>query len=167
MRRLLLVVLLGLFAVAAACTQSSDGESGTAAPVATATTAPRSEPTTAPIVTGPAGEEIQDAEPGAALTAALEAASGFNITDVTFSGSDVTVKYDQVVNEPSELLLLRWLDFAAVVFTFVDDPTGDIVIVPQVENSDIASVRMRAVDVADFLDGKRSLEDLLAGIEIE
>ena len=116
---------------------------------------------------GPDGSVLPTPQPEIALSAAIESISGFDVTDVSFRGDDVTVKYNQVVNEPPELLLLRWLDFASVAATLIDDPMGDIVLVPQVENSDIASVRLRAVDVIDYLDGKRPLEDVLASIEIE
>lgn len=161
-KRTLLMLLFGVAALAMACGTGSDGEK----PQVTSTSRPPAEPASAISDVGPDGNLLPEPADDLALTAALEAISGFDVSNVSFRGSDVTVKYDQVVNEPAELLLMRWIDFASVAVTFVDDPTGDIVLVPQVEQSDIASVRIRAVDVIDYLDGKRGLDELLAGIEI-
>lgn len=163
-KRTVFVLILGLAAMAVACGGSTESDKPAVTPT---NQEPAANPAPAFSEIGPDGNVLTPVDSNLALTAALESISGFDITDVTFRGNDVTVKYDQVVNEPPELLLLRWLDFASVAVTFVDDPNGDIVLVPQVEGTDIASVRLRAVDVIDYLDGKRPLEDLLAGIEIE
>lgn len=154
MKKLLTLLIAGFTAVALACGSGTVEEEATATPPASNQI-------------GPDGERLPNPEPALALSAAIESISGFDVTDVSFSGETVTVKYDQVVNEPSELLLLRWLDFASIAATFVDDPNGEIILVPQVENSDIASVRLRAVDVIDYLDGKRPLEDVLASMVIQ
>ena len=159
-----LSILIGLMAIsllAAACSGGSDDETATA--TATSSSAGQGGTGTG---AGPDGS-LPTVTPEDSLTAAIESISGFDVTDVTISEEAVTLKYDQVVNEPSELLLMRWMDFASVASSFVEEPSGDIVLVPQVEGSDIASVRFRAVDVVDYLDGKRPLEDVLASIEIE
>lgn len=163
MKKLLIAILMSSAAVLAACGNDAAPEQD----AATATSRSGVPGSSSSNQIGPDGSILATPQREIALSAAIESISGFDVTSVSFSGDDVTVKYDQVVNEPSELLLLRWLDFASVAATFVDNPNGDIVLVPQVENSDIASVRLRAVDVIDYLDGKRPLEDVLAGIEIE
>ena len=159
-----LSILIGLMAIsvlAAACSGGSDAETATA--TATSSSAgPAGTGTGA----GPDGS-LPTVAPEDSLRAAIESISGFDVTDVTISEEAVTLKYDQVVNEPSELLLMRWMDFASVAASFVEEPSGDIVLVPQVEGANIASIRFRAVDVVDYLDGKRPLEDVLASIEIE
>lgn len=167
-KRAVLILLFGAIALATACSGAGSDDETPAATATSRTTVsdPTSSGGSGSSEVGPDGAVLPTPQPDAALNAALESITGFDITDVTFRGDDVTVKYDQVVNEPPELLLLRWLDFASVAVTFLDSPRGDIVLVPQVENADIASIRLRAVDVVDFLDGKRSLEDLLVSIEI-
>jgi len=161
--KVLVLLCAGLLVLALGCSGGKKA-APTAAPVATST------PTVAASsggngVTG--DTSLLQPQPELALAASLEAVSGFDITSVVFRGNDVTVKYEQVVSEPSELLLLRWLDFATVATTFLEEPLGQITIVPVVENTDIASIRMRAVDVVDYIDGKRTLEDVLASIVIE
>lgn len=162
-KRTLLIVTTGVIALAAACSSGGDSK-----PDAPTPTTGRSTPTTsAGSNVGPDGTLLLAPQPEVALEAALETISGFEITSVVFRGDDVTIKYEQVVNEPSELLLLRWMDFATVASTFLDEPLGDITVIPIVENAEIAAVTMRAVDVVDYVDGKRTLEDVLASIVIE
>jgi hypothetical protein len=163
MRRTLLCLAICASAIAAAaCGDGTKSDAPTPTAQRTVT-----DPSSAGSNIGPDGTLLVTPQPQAALEAALEAISGFEITSVTFRGDDVTVKYEQVVNEPSELLLLRWLDFATIASTFLGEPLGEIVLVPVVEGAEIASVTLRAVDVVDYVDGKRSLEDVLASMVIE
>ncbi len=162
----LLATTLSVFFIVAACT----GGSGLDVADLTVELQPTSSPTVRPQSDSRAYQdatELPAVKPARALEVSLEVVSGFEVSSVAFRGSDVIVKYEQIVNEPSELLLVRWIEFASIAVSYLDDPLGQIIIVPIVERREIATVSLRAVDVVDYLDGKRSLEDLLASVVIE
>jgi len=97
---------------------------------------------------------------------ALQSLTGLQVRNVQIDKSTVTISYDQITDDSQTVLVKRWLDLATAAMSFMEEPQT-VVVIPFTENSAIARVVMQATDVASFLAGTLSSQELLSLITID
>lgn len=100
------------------------------------------------------------------LTEALSVVAGLNQATASLQGETVVIVYEMVSGDTQpEVLLQEWLDIATLTLIYLEQPY-DIELVTQVQGQPFAQLTARATDLAAFLVGEMSLEQLLSRVEV-
>ena len=112
------------------------------------------------------GAPVQEPGDEEFMVTALKSLTGLNITDAKIEKNTVTLTYEQITDDSQTVLVKRWLDLATVAMSFMEEPQT-ITIIPIAENTPVAKITVQAADVASFITGDLSIQEMLSLIQIE
>ena len=139
-------VALALGLLIVSCSSEQDVHSGTPAPVVESTTIPHVFP-----------EDLREA---------LRLVAGLDQVEVSLRTETMVITYERPSGDVGpEVLLQEWLDLATLAAPYLNGPYK-IDLVSLARDEPIGRATFRTSDLAAFLSGEMSLEQLLSRIEV-
>jgi len=100
------------------------------------------------------------------MRTAIKSLTELEVSEIRIDKDKVTIIYEQMAGDSESTLVRQWLDAAMVAMSFMEKPLT-IIIIPVAEDKAVTEVTIEAADVASFLSGTISTQEMLSRINIK
>ncbi len=110
--------------------------------------------------------EVHEPSEAEFMRTAIKSLTQLEVIEVRIAEDKITITYEQMAGDSESALVRQWLDAAMVTMSFMEKPLT-IIIIPVAEGTAVTEVTIESADVASWLSGTISTQEMLSRIKIK